>query len=103
MLTRVGINKWMTRRVRWKEDCFNFVKKVTIDSIPRNVLILKGPYIRTLWDWFARRWRVPVEVAEMMLDDAVIDEYVPVTVEDTEIALVKCSKHVYGVYMDYGT
>lgn len=68
----------------------------------RNILQNKGNYIRTIWDWFLLRWRVPVSVAEEMMREGLITKYVPVTFPDGEtIALIRCDISKYGVYMDY--
>lgn len=105
MLVSLGFNKWTTRKSRWHETVFSYVRTyIDPEGTKRTVLSTRGNYVRTIWDWLFRRYRVPLPVAEEMLRDGLIEQYVPVTFEDTgeRIALVKCNKQTYGVYMDYG-
>lgn len=95
MLVKIGINKFLTRKGRWREDCFDHVGW----EGARKVLILKGIYKRSLWDWFAGRRRVPESVAEEMLKNGVIDQYIPL--EGLDMVLVKCNTTIYGIYMEY--
>lgn len=107
MLTQIGANKWMTRKSRWKEECWRKQKTVNLRENDRRIVLVPTlPYVRTIWDWFAGRRRVPVPVAEALLKEGIIEQYIPVTIlidnrSDETIALVKIPKHVYAVYMDY--
>ena len=95
MLKSKGFNKWTTAKDRWREECFS----LTGYYRDRRVLTLKGQYIRTVWDWFAGRRRVPESVAKEMLKNEVIKQYIPV--KGLDMVLVKCSATIYGIYMDY--
>ena len=95
MLVKFGINKFLSRRSRWREDCFNHIGW----EGARKVLQLKGVYKRSFWDWLTRTRRVPQSVAEQLLKQGIIEQYIPVPTLD--IALIKCNATIYGIYMDY--
>jgi len=95
LLVKIGINKFLSRRSRWREECFDHIGW----KGGRKLLRLKGVYKRSLWDWFTRSRRVPQSVAEEMLKDGAIEQYIPV--QGLDMVLVKCNATIYGVYMDY--
>lgn len=88
MLVQNGINRYQSKSDRWYEECFRDEGR-TLKLIP--------PYSRTFWDWLLGRHRVPQVVAEDMLEDGVVDQYVPVP--SLGICLVTCSKKVWCLYM----
>lgn len=99
MLKNKGFNKWITKKDRWREECFSLTGYTTRKG--GRILKLRGQYIRTVWDWFVGRRRVPEGVAKEMLRAGVINQYIPV--EGLDMVLVKCDITAYGIYMDYYT